>query len=161
LTAFGLSEERLKQFPTDQVLLLDAKLDYEVHRDEAMKLLNLPTWHTQEMLTAVEEAQKKAKDKSLFYFLIPSVFKVRQAQGRLEQRIGLLRHVEAIRMYAAEHGGKLPEKLADITVPLPVDPFTGKPFRYQLDGDTAHLRGTPPKGLEMSPPYNIHYEITI
>src|SRR5262249_53183305 len=31
LTAFGLSEERLKQFPTDQVLLLDAKLDYEVH----------------------------------------------------------------------------------------------------------------------------------
>src|SRR5262249_31207677 len=116
LTAFGLSEERLKQFPTDQVLLLDAKLDYEVHRDEAMKLLNLRTWNTKEMLTAVEEAQKKAKDKSLFYFLIPSVFKVRQAQGRLEQRIGLLRHVEAIRMYAAEHGGKLPEKLADITV---------------------------------------------
>jgi hypothetical protein len=79
----------------------------------------------------------------------------------LEQRIALLRHIEAIRLYVAEHQGKLPEKLSDITVPLPVDPFTGKPFRYVLDGTTAHLRGNPPRGVESIAVYNLHYEITI
>ncbi|HEV3146049.1 MAG TPA: hypothetical protein VGZ47_19335 [Gemmataceae bacterium] len=157
----GFPEERLKQFPVDQVLLLDGKLDYEVRRDEAMKLMNLPTWRIQEMLTTVEESQKKDKDKSLFYFLIPAIHKVRQAQGRLEQRLALLRTVEAIRMYAAEHNGKLPPKLSDIFVPVPDDPITGKPFRYQLDGETAHLRGTPPKGSENIAPFNMHYEITV
>jgi hypothetical protein len=161
LVAFGMPDERLKEFPADQVLLLDAKLDYEIHRDEAMKLMNLPTCQAVEKLTAAEQAAKNAKDKSFFYFLIPAVSKVRQAQGRLEQRLALLRCIEAIRMYAAEHNGKLPAKLADITVPLSDDPFTGKPFRYQLDGETAHLRGSPPKGQEMVPVYNLHYEITV
>ena len=64
-------------------------------------------------------------------------------------------------MYAAEHGGKLPEKLTDVAVPLPVDPFTGKPFRYAVEGSVAHLRGNPPRGGENVPVYNLHYEITI
>ena len=73
----------------------------------------------------------------------------------------LLRHFEALRLYAAEHDGTLPAKLSDISVPLPVDPFTGKPFRYELTGDTAHLRGTPPAGFEKDPGFNIHYEVTL
>jgi hypothetical protein len=93
--------------------------------------------------------------------LVPALQKVLRAQARLEQRIALLRHVEAIRLYAAEHNGQLPEKLKDITVPLPDDPFTGKPFRYTLEGATAHLRGTPPSGNEKNPAYNLHYEIAI
>jgi len=97
----------------------------------------------------------------LFSFFVPALHKVRSAQGRLEQRIALLRHVEAIRMYAADHGGKLPEKLADAGVPLPPDPFTGQPFRYEVKDGTAHLRGTPPKGYEKIAPFNLHYEITI
>jgi hypothetical protein len=48
-----------------------------------------------------------------------------------------------------------------VTVPLPVDPFTGKPFNYQLDGTTAHIRGTPPPGEEKTPGFNFHYEVTI
>jgi len=161
LIEFGMSEERLKEFPAEQVVLLDAKLDYEIRRDEAMKLLSLPTWIAINKLAAAEEAIKKDKDKSFFYFLLPAIIKVRTAQGRLEQRLALLRCVEAIRMYAAEHKGKLPEKLADVNVPLSIDPFTGKPFRYQLDGETAHLRGSPPKGQENIPVYNLHYEITV
>jgi hypothetical protein len=93
--------------------------------------------------------------------VLPTLSKIRRAQGRLEQRIALLRHVEALRLYAAEHDGKLPEKLADCPVPLPEDPFTGKPFRYEVTGTTAHLRGTPPRGQEKNPAFNIHYEINI
>ncbi len=83
------------------------------------------------------------------------------AQGRVDQRIALLRHVEALRLYAAEHDGTLPAKLCEVPVPLPVDPFTGKPFRYEVTGNTAHLRGTPPAGKETDTTFNIHYEVTI
>jgi hypothetical protein len=157
LVEVGLSEERLARFPADQVLLLDEKREYEVIRDDAVKLMKLPTWQAEALLRQIKPPNKE----SLFAFLVPALEKVRRAQGRLEQRIALLRHVEALRLYAADHDGKLPEKLSDITVPLPSDPFTGKPFRYKTDGTTAHLRGNPPKGEEMNPAYNIHYEVTI
>jgi len=64
-------------------------------------------------------------------------------------------------MYAADHGGKWPDSLADVDVPVPVDPFTGKPFLYKRDGVTAHLRGSPPPGMENVPVYNLHYELTV
>ena len=86
---------------------------------------------------------------------------MRQAQARLDQRLALLRHVEALRMFAAEHNGVFPEKLADVTVPLPVDPFSGKPFCYELSGNTAHLRGTPPWDAKVNPALRFHYEITL
>jgi hypothetical protein len=104
---------------------------------------------------------KPKKESILLGLLDSAIQKVRRAQGRVEMRIGLLRHIEALRLFAAEHKGQLPEKLTDISVPLPVDPFTGKPFRYKLEGATAHLRGTPPPGAEEIPAYNLHYEITI
>jgi hypothetical protein len=157
LVEVGLSEERLARFPVDQVLLLDEKREYEVFRDDAMKLMKLPTWQAEALIRHL----KPPKKESLFSFLVPSLNKVRLAQGRLEQRIALLRHVEALRLYAADHDGKLPQNLSDIAVPLPVDPFTGKPFRYETDGTTAHLRGSPPPGEEKHPAYNLHYEVAI
>ena len=158
LVEFGIAEERVKRFPADQVAILDAYREYEERRDEDMKFMNLPTWQVEELLRRT----KRRMEPSLFAdILLPALEKVRRAQGRLEQRIALLRHVEAIRLYAAAHEGKLPDKLADIDVPLPNDPFTGKPFRYKFEKGTAHLRGTPPRGVENIPAYNLHYEITL
>ena len=156
LVEVGLPEERLKRFPADQLILLDERREYEVRRDEVMKLMNLPTWQAEELAGRA----KPAKDPALFNFFV-SAAKVRRAQGRLEQRIALLRHVEGLRLYAAAHHGWLPAQLADVPVPLPDDPFTGKPFAYQVDGATAHLRGSPPPGEQKNAAYNIHYEITI
>jgi hypothetical protein len=157
LVEVGFEEERLARFPVEQVLLLDEWREFEVRRDEGMKLMNLPTWQVEALMAKI----KPPEEKALFDDLLSALIKVRRAQGRLEQRIALLRHVEALRLYAAEHDGKWPEKLADVSVPLPDDPFTGKPFRYQLDGATAHLRGSPPPGEEKNPAYNVHYEIVI
>jgi hypothetical protein len=92
---------------------------------------------------------------------MPQVISDRRAQGRLEQRIGLLRHVEALRLYAVDHDGGLPRTLAQITVPLPDDPFTGKPFVYKVEEATGHLCGSPPRGEEQNPCFNVRYEITI
>ena len=111
---------------------------------------------------ALARSQKPESDEDgLFADLLPDVVGIRRALGRLEQRVALLRHVEALRLYAAAHDGRLPATLADLPVPLPDDPFTGKPFHYQADGATAHLRGSPPQGDQKNPAFNVHYEVTI
>src|SRR5205823_8341543 len=107
--------------------------------------MKFPAWQ----IEALIGNQQRPKDRGLFGGLVPAMLKVRRAQSRLEQRVALLRHVEAVRMYAAAHDGKLPAKLSDCPVPLPDDPLTGKPFRYEADGATAHLRG------------NVHYQVTV
>jgi hypothetical protein len=162
LVESGLPEERLLRFSPDQVLLLDERREYMVRLDDLLKLSTLPIWQA-ELLSPPPPAPTKAGQPcSLFADpFVPAVHKIRRAQGRLVQRIALLRHVEALRLYAADHNGALPAKLSDIPVPLPDDPFTGKPFRYQVQGNTAHLRGTPPRGMEQFAPFNLHYEVTI
>ncbi len=153
----GVPAARLELFSPYQVLLLDEKLEYEIQRDEAMKLVHLPTW---EAIARLDKL-KPPKGRPIVDSLLPALDRVRRAQGRLEQRIALLRHVEALRLYAADHGGKLPAKLSEVAVPLPVDPFSGKPFRYELVDGVGHLRGNPPNENEKSAAYYLHYEIII
>ena len=78
---------------------------------------------------------------------------------RLDRRVAALRVVEAIRLYAASHDGKLPEELIQITeVPVPEDPATGKPFEYCRDG-AASVLTLPEAGLSGRPTPS--YRITI
>jgi hypothetical protein len=144
-------------FPPLQVILLDEKRAYEVRRDERMKLVALAPWQ----IDALTADEKPAGGDGLFADLLPRVADVRREQGRIEQRIALLRHVEALRLYAAGHGGKLPEKLSEVAVPLPTDPFTGKSFEYRPDGTTAYLRVGAPKGGEKNPTFHLRYEVTL
>jgi hypothetical protein len=158
LVEYGLPEERLTRFPAEQVILLDEKRELDVRFDDDMKTISLPFWQVE--LLAVQNKEKKPP--ALFAdLLIPITLNTRKAQARVDQRIALLRHVEALRLHAAEHGGSLPARLSDVAVPLPVDPVTGKPFRYELTGNTAHLRGTPAPGQENVPQFNVHYELTV
>jgi hypothetical protein len=69
---------------------------------------------------------------------------------KIERGIDALRVVEAIRNYAAGHGSRLPESLDKITeVPVPNDPFTGKPFHYELKDGVAALSA---EGIPVSDP---------
>jgi hypothetical protein len=97
----------------------------------------------------------------LFVDLLPDTAALRKAQARLEQRLALFRHIEALRIQARPPVGKLPRKLADISLPLPNDPMTGKSFAYEVKDGVAHLRTTAPQGEEKNPEFNLHYEITI
>jgi hypothetical protein len=158
LVEAGLPQERVQRFPGEQVILLDEKREYEARRDEGMKLMLLPLWQSEALggLT-----YKRTKEPAVFADLfIPAFEKVRRIQARLDQRIALLRLVEALRLYAAEHNA-LPNNLSEVPVPLPDDPVTGKPFRYELIGNTAHLRGTPPPTTEKDALFNVHYEVTL
>jgi hypothetical protein len=151
LVGSGLAEDLVRKFPPAQVILLDEKRDFEGRRDEERKLLGLPPWQGEALARAAGPGRG---GDALFADLLPDPARARRALGRLEQRVALLRHVEALRLYAAAHGGKLPEKLADVPVPLPSDPFTGKPFAYKAEGNTAHLRGGPDGDA-------VRYEVTV
>jgi hypothetical protein len=143
------------KFSPLQVILLDEKRDYELRRDERTKLLALAPWQIEALPVA-----KTAKD-ILFQDLLPDVVALRRGQARLEQRIALFRAIEALRMYAAEHGGKLPDTPAELPVPLPGDPVSGKPIGYEVNNGTAHLHGAAPRSEEKNPEFNLHYEVTI
>jgi hypothetical protein len=158
LVEYGLPEERLTWFPADQVILLDEKRELEVRFDDETKTINFLFWQ----LEALNAQSKSKKPPALFAdALMPALRTVRIAQQRIDQRIALLRHIEALLLHAAEHDGTMPTKLSDISVPVPVDPVTGKPFRYEVIANTAHLRGTPPAGQEKTPRFNIHYEVVL
>jgi hypothetical protein len=64
------------------------------------------------------------------------------AAVRRDRVIAVLRVIEALRMHAATHEGKLPSSLEAIdAVPIPVDALSGKPFVYRLNADgTADLQ---------------------
>jgi hypothetical protein len=153
----GLDGALVRKFPAVQAVLLDQKLAYEESKDEEMKLLVLPYWQAE----AARRAQPavRAVEMPFAQSFITSL-KGRASQARLEQRIALLRVVEAIRLYAADRDGQLPAQLADLTVPVPLDPMTGKPFPYKAEGRTAVIQGTPPRG-ETNPTYKVRYEVTI
>jgi hypothetical protein len=46
-------------------------------------------------------------------------------------------------------------------VPLPDDPFTGKPYRYEVAEKVAHLRGGPSSDKAKSSAGEVHYEVTV
>jgi hypothetical protein len=159
LVESGLPEARLEAFPPEQVILLDEAREGLARFDELAKTAVFSAWQFE---TFLEESNALPKESApLADAMIPSIQVARRLQGRVKQRIDLLRHVEALRMYAAEHGGKFPTKLAEIPVPLPDDPFTGKPFPYESSGKTAHLHGTPAAAEKDVREYRIHYEITL
>jgi hypothetical protein len=154
----GFAKDVVQKFPPLQVVLLDEKREYEVQRDEASKLLGLRPWEIDHLHRTDETGHC---GHGLFADLLPRVIESRRGQARLEQRIGLLRHVEALRLYAAEHASKLPHDLSELQVPVPSNPLTGKPFVYKLDGVVASLRESPPGHKEENACSNFQYEVVI
>jgi hypothetical protein len=164
LIASGIAADKIKHFPALQVILLDEKQVFENHSDEVMKLMELPYWQVEPLLSKLEPLTDDAwvgREIDSLFGTHTGAHRVRRAQTRLEQRLCLLRCTEALRMYAADHNDRLPARLADVPLPLPTDPFTGKPFIYKLENDTATLQGTPPPGMEKEALFNFRFLISI
>ncbi|HMF13452.1 MAG TPA: hypothetical protein VKE94_14135, partial [Gemmataceae bacterium] len=169
-------------------ILLDDKRAYEVERDERVKLLALPLWQIDALASAHSPATLLSRsgdegrnsghlafvsgersrsegvvgsDDRLFADQLPDIILLRRTQGQLEQQISLLRHVEALRLYAAEQEGKIPGRLEDMTVPLPADPVTGKPFAYTLEGTTACICGSPLRNNDSRTKDKLRYNVTV
>jgi hypothetical protein len=139
LTDQGFPADKVAKYPPEQVLVFKLLLRARILGDEAIKWMNVPYWQAEAGMAALvgKEADIEERLARLFVF---SVGTVKVAHTRLEQRVGLLRVAEALRLDTAKTG-KLPAKLADLSVPAPNDPGSGQPFEYKADGATAALTG--------------------
>jgi hypothetical protein len=155
LVESGLPGDAAGKLPALQVVLLDEKREYELRRDEVEKWAGRPFSEPDAALKSFP-----GKNNEWLFSRLGSALPVLRARARVEQRFALVRHVEALRLYAAEHG-KLPASLADVRVPLPADPFTAKPFIYRVEGRKAVLRGSPPRGQENKADFNVQFEVTV
>jgi hypothetical protein len=143
-----LAADKVEAMPAAQVLLLYLLNSYHVFRDDTFKACYLPYPEAKRVFAEAEARRKAALDTEARRFpdaLLPAISKVQGAQTRIDRKIAALRVIEALRLHAAANGGKLPDKLSEITiVPIPNDPATEKPFEYQCEGETATLIGRVP-----------------
>lgn len=160
LTKDGTPADVVKAMPKLQLVMLEDMARYNVTRDDIFKWVNRPHPEALAGLKGMEEAIKKEKQSGwvLGPIFLPSVSRVATVQAKLDQRVAYLMTVEAIRLHAAENGGKLPEKLADIKMTVPADPVSGKPFIYSVKDGTATLTGANPSGMESD---NRVYELKV
>jgi hypothetical protein len=148
-------DERIEKFPPMQVILLDELNKFEADRDDTLKWLAVPVWQ----VPAVEFS--KDTRSGVFGPLAPAILKVSIARSRVQQQIGMLQAVEGLRAFAAANGGRLPGTLDEVGLPLPTDPFTGRPFRYELVNGVGTVRGMPLPGRENDATLNRMYEVTV
>jgi hypothetical protein len=85
---------------------------------------------------------KEAEKEEILHtsLILPAMGSIAIVGARHERDLAALRCIEALRLYAFRHAGKLPASLDDIKeTPLPINAVTGKPFPYHLEGETAVL----------------------
>jgi hypothetical protein len=169
LIAQGRPRELVEKMPHVQVALLHSLAQYDRFLDDFLKCDNLPYWEAQPLVGQAEakhkEELKNEADAPALPFsglLMPAVNKVLLARVRMERKVAALRCLEAMRLYADAHNGKLPATLGDVKeVPLPVDPLTGKAFEYRLAGEVATLLAPPRAGEKANPSNHLSYEVRL
>jgi len=147
----GMAPEEVEAMAVGQVILLHTTRQFDELRDELLKCALLPYWQARPYMETLEERLHRAHERweealPLCDRYFPAVQAAKTAFARLDRRIALLRLFEALRLHAASHDARLPERLDDLAVPVPVDPITGEPFVYRVEGDVAHVNGPPLPG---------------
>ncbi len=148
----GLSSEAVEAMPVAQVCLWYTMQTYKELRDDIFKWFFVPYTKSHEGIHQAERQLYRSITEGreilpVAQVFLPAVSAARTAAVRNDRQIAALRVVEALRLYAAGHDGKLPRDLDQIReVPIPNDPVTGRPFAYQLRRDTAILEGPPLSG---------------
>jgi hypothetical protein len=169
LVAQGRPRELVEKMPHAQVAILRAFVEYDRLSDEMLKWQSFPYAEAlphlrQSRARVIAELKKSdaplgAQLVGLWLSNYQSYFACR---ALIDRRFAALRCVEAIRLYAAAHGGKLPPELAAIQeVPVPDDPVTSRPFHYRVNGERATLHAPPPDGEKPDRSNTLTYELTL
>jgi len=159
----GLPAHEIGSMPRSQAVLIYMLDTFERTRDDMFKWLNVPYWQARPGMAEAEEQLTRTRARppmNPLLHLLPRLSRAYFSAVRLDRRIAALRCIEAIRLYAACHGGKLPRSLSDISeAPVPCDPVTGKAFAYSVDESKAVLKAPAPQGMSLR--YETRYELTV
>lgn len=154
----GFKADLVDRMPAVQAVVTADVRRYEVLLDDRLIVHALPP---AERAKFESDVDRRAKEDGTFLIkeFLPPNKKVLTTHARYRQRLAYLRTIEAVRLFAHEHAGKLPEKLADIGVPVPADPVTGKEFEYAVRDGTATLHGGNPEPANAN--FNRYYELRV
>lgn len=138
----GWDAAEVEAMPVGRAIITANWLVYKKRRDRLMRWLLLPDAERIAFKDRYLEGLEELPSLSL---LNKDLVIVEQAihiailrQGR---QFAFLRTVEALRAHAAINDGKFPESLDEITiVPVPFNPFTGRPFEYELKDGVATIK---------------------
>jgi hypothetical protein len=152
----GFPAESVDKMPRLQVVVVDALRRHRAAQEELFKWIHLSYHQASPHLEEATAAFKKACARIDLVLCDGILSKLDFADGyaktwsattRLDRRLAALRVVEALRLHAAANGGKLPAALDKVqVVPVPLDPVTGKPFVYKMEGNKATIHGPAPAG---------------
>ncbi len=164
LIAQGHSPQEMEAMPVIQVVLIYQLQQYNHMADEIFKWFRAPYLQARDGLEKAEQhlsqlvsETRENMMRNYFLDLLPALGKAYYVEVQLDRDIAILRCVEAVRMYAADHNGKLPATLGEITkVPVPLDPLSGNEFIYKIVDGKAIIESP-----AASPKDALHYELTI
>ncbi len=160
----GIKPGFVESIPAIQAVLASQYLEYQEITDDVIKWFNLPYWQSRDRMTEAEKRIREVSDFNtkfnVFSVIIPALSRANYLRTRIERRADALCCIESIRMYMANHNGKLPESLSDIIeAPAPLDPITGKEFIYRVDGNKAVLECIAPPDASVKD--GVRYEIEV
>ncbi len=138
----GFDTAAVDAMPVAQVLLLHGYRQYRTVIELDYRTTLVPYHEARPLAALVAETfrdeMERGESLPLASRLRPNFDWTRMTEVRNRQARALLMLLEALRWYGAEHQGKLPATLADLSpIPVPIDPSTGQPFEYRLEGDRA------------------------
>jgi hypothetical protein len=140
----GISLEALQAMSATDVLAAYFGGNYAIHRDNIVKWFALPYCQARQGLKDAQEAVDAAIREDpvgnlLPGMVLPALGNAARRYAESARKLAVLRCAEAIRLHAARQG-RLPENLEAVEeTPIPLNPMTGEPFAYRLEGQTAIL----------------------
>ena len=154
LVGQGMDADFVKELTPSQAVLIAGIIEFHQHNHDIIKWSFLP-YHM--AASGAREADRNIGtipgDEDVVLGLAgmvsPAVQQILAAQARARRQTVVLQAVEAIRMYAANNGGKLPESMDDLrSCPIPNDPVTGKPLALSFEEEQISISGPPlPSGV--------------
>lgn len=141
-----LEPSKVDALPTAQVVFLAIVRFNERDADEGAKWSLLPidtvirNKHYQDWQQARPETFRKAGWVSIPSKVLSFGIFSSESRNRVQQHIAVMQTIEAIKLYGASNQGKLPQTLDETPLPCPNDPFTGKPFFYEVSNGEALLK---------------------
>ena len=159
LKTTGHAQQEIDAMPPAQIVLLYVVEKDDENRDNLFRWFYVPYWQAQKGLEACADdlaAIKKREPLGLTSLFLPALSRCAFAAAEMERRQAALRCIEALRLYAAAQDQRLPTTLDEIKeVPIPINPVTGKPFGYHLDGKTAVLDADGGPAGDSRPQYRV------
>ena len=151
----GMDPQRVEAMPVGQVVAIQTSRRIRKAIDETTKWTYLPYWQAYRQMnkslrqlheTGYIGANGKLPGVLAIASTLPATEPVFLSPVRLQRELAALQTIEALRMSAAEHKGQLPQSLTELeNCPAPIDPITGAPFIYRIEGGQAVLELPPPE----------------